>query len=1021
MYALSSTMVLGSALCLVTNSCQNMREFQTNDGFAGIVQHEIQSSSTDVTLETEQATTVDLGLVAVNKLVGPTLGGKRLAVSLPTESVLRVSPDGTASFAYADMFSRHFRGREQHLIGPEGNSIPDGGDGIEDLMSLPVGAAKPKVLLDAHRLDVEGMVFNGSDDVLWWDGDLIYKFDFGHLVQAFRLSSSDDTLVTTVGDWDWQANGNPVEIFAATDGSDWVEIWRSSGEGGMTEVVASLPDSFPQTETVYLMFRGSENALLDLYISADLNASAVAPILSLETGATTLRYQDDIASSHHAVLFWEGMSIKGPTVPDAIVYPKDAPEVREERNTISVLFPERVGVLLERGAANSIIGMQDLLVDQHNLLSTPMGNTTPRPTLQMLDDGVVGDVTDWEAYLVEREANGGEWPARNGRAIRDIELSSSVYTGHRIEGNSVVLTTMLTDGDATGTLEWVFTPTQMRVGDQTHRGVGWKIRVNDLPQAKALRVIEPATARYGGWTFAQHWGNFIEAPLDFSTPFQTPERFLFADIQAFFFATHPDGTVTSYFDTPVAAQVQLAAEAGRILNTMIIPLSAGSVHETPTKFWLWNATPVATKWEALDAWTAVFDAVTEHYREPLGLGQTDPEPTVAVLYPKPEYMQQYLNGGLDAIDEFYFDELARVHVPTLAGLGFRNLNIEAQWVGDADYPTEEYPPGSQGFGSAHAPWHIEVSKALGGETGLAALTSQAHEVDVNVVLWATPAHLSNSSPLLQQHPDWLMWSRDGTPEVSTYGDIVGTSLRSGFYEYAVGQFEKIHQNTGFDGFWIDSFLTFGILEDYSRPHPVPQLDRTLAMQRALWKMGMTQILIEGCGPFGVSTGAYGAEAIERGGPDEQAEGYRRFERIRGREYGLFRYMADMLVEPQSYYRTLASKGVVIVFSLNMLNRLSEAEQAQIAQANADYNQMLDRMETRHLIATGDTWQGVSWTKSGSNDVVVFAFETFHVPLLPGATVLDITDGLMLKPGGDLNTASMHTYLIRNSAAKAEKF
>ncbi|RMD95930.1 MAG: hypothetical protein D6814_12335, partial [Calditrichaeota bacterium] len=110
--------------------------------------------------------------------------------------------------------------------------------------------------------------------------------------------------------------------------------------------------------------------------------------------------------------------------------------------------------------------------------------------------------------------------------------------------------------------------------------------------------------------------------------------------------------------------------------------------------------------------------------------------------------------------------------------------------------------------------------------------------------------------------------------------MTGTSQRSGYFEYAIQEYQRTFADLGYDGIWQDSFLTFGVLPEYRARQPFPTLDRTLAMQQEFWRLGMTEVHIEGCGPLGLSTGVFGHE------PAIPAD----LEPMREKEYGLYHYV-----------------------------------------------------------------------------------------------------------------------------------
>jgi len=74
------------------------------------------------------------------------------------------------------------------------------------------------------------------------------------------------------------------------------------------------------------------------------------------------------------------------------------------------------------------------------------------------------------------------------------------------------------------------------------------------------------------------------------------------------------------------------------------------------------------------------------------------------------------------------------------------------WETDAEQRDVAFLPGSACAGSGNAPWRLQVSSAFGSERALRKLTDAAHARGVQILLWTSPGHLSNSSPLLVQHP-----------------------------------------------------------------------------------------------------------------------------------------------------------------------------------------------------------------------------------------------------------------------------
>ncbi len=709
-----------------------------------------------------------------------------------------------------------------------------------------------------------------------------------------------------------------------------------------------------------------------------------------------------------------GRSLAGIDSPDVsrMEYPASEPLVIEREDMITILFPDLVGVRLERNEEGGIYGIKSLFVGQRKILSSSHDIQVPPVTLIAFTDDAVGGVTDWPGYLLDREASGGEWPQTGNRGMYQIGLDSAQYIGYYLDGETVVLVLDVQDGEWTGELEWVFTAASAGVSEHDYLGIGWKMRLAGVDRAAWLRIVEPAVARSGDWAIAQTWEHFIESQTGHSQPFHVQASWYFGDVQPFFFTGGSTGVVLSFFEEPVCARVEVNEVGKRHLVDTRIPLGEGAVRETPTKYWMSSDTVLESKWEAVDEWTMVFDFLEAYYRELLGLGFTELVPVLEMRFADEEYMARYIEEGPPPLEESWLYTFAHNGLQEAADLGFRLIRVVA-WESDAEHSPEEYLEGSQCFGSANAPWQLEISEALGGVEALRELTDRAHDLGVKIVLWNSPGHLSNSSPLLVENPEWIMWRRNGTPEDVGYGDVVGMSLHTDYYTYAMSRYENVRQSTNVDGFMVDSHLTFGLYSDFRLAQPSPQLDLTLETQHDWWNMGFTDIIIEGCGPLGLSSGGYpGYESfIPPAPPEEQEEARRRLKWILGREYGIYRFIVDTVALPGSYYRALASKGHVSPQYLDVLNIYSEENIARIQQANFDFLQVKDLMERRTLVAEGDEWLGVAWSNSVSSDLVLFSFDHFFYLLDGYAEVEDVTTGAIFPADGGFETEPWHTYHI----------
>ncbi len=988
-----TALVLASALLVATqlNGCSAQKAAApTQVPTANTVrQLEIGASPSVVAFNAKAATTASVGLYAVGKLVEPQLEGVRLADEMLPGSSLLMAPDGKLTFSYADSFSTPFQKMRQYDA-----------DGL-NLLELDAEQPRPKILDDAHQLNVTSLELGIDGGILWFDGEIIYRFELGRPLSAFRLQSADGLQKTVI------TGPNKAQVLASSDMKEWSLLAESDEKSPTTELSTSLPASLLTSGTVYLKLKGKRNGLVQLFVSAELAAPELAAPLSFAKGRSERRYTDAQSSSHKALLYLPNAADErvGLVAAAPLSYP-DKTTVTEDGDQLIVSFAEQVELRLQRAPGKGIRNLASLRVGQQQLLAASATVSAPAMTLDLLSDDSVGNMSDWKAYLLERQAAQGQWPPKGERVWRSVRLDEAEYLGYKInDDNSVTVQTQITDQSTVADVDLVIAPRKAKIGANDYRGLAFKLNVSGLPQAGWWRYAEPVVTRYQHWSMQQTWGSFVEARHDFTAPLVVSAKYYNGDAQPFFFMAGSQGAMVSYFDEAVAARVAVAERADRVFNVVRVPLSQGTtLRSSPFKRWLWSDTAF-NKWSAIDAWTDGYDAIAKGYRSKLGVGVTEPKPLVSII---PSDMKPYTDYMASkqkpALESSWLYGLQQKLLPQAAALGFGAIYIDGIWKTDGEHEASELLPGGQSTGSLAAPWQLEISDAIGGKEALASLVKRADELGVKIQLWIAPAHLSNSSPLLVEHPDWVKWRVNGHPEDSGYEDLMGTSLNSGYYDYAIGSYADIREATGVHGVTTDSFLTFGLFLDGREPQPTPQLSRMVAMQSALRKMGMSEIYIEGCGPFGISGGGFGGDVTKS--PEERS--------INRREYGLYRYVLDYFPGAQAYYRTLAAKGVVDMpgQGLTVIQALPDEQRELVARANRDYLKVLGKLGRRQLIGKGSTWQGVRWTNESSADVVVFAFEAFQETVPAGATIEDLSADAVVEAQGSFETKPWHTYLIR---------
>jgi len=362
--------------------------------------------------------------------------------------------------------------------------------------------------------------------------------------------------------------------------------------------------------------------------------------------------------------------------------------------------------------------------------------------------------------------------------------------------------------------------------------------------------------------------------------------------------------------------------------------------KTPRRFVL-----LCDGWD-INFWTEMRDYVARKLREGTGIQQVQPLPTLNTS-----------KGFYRATDSF--DDAVRDALPLAMKLNFKRIYLGPVWVSartEWERLTEAQRKRAQ-FPSSCAPMFLDVADCYGGKDGLKKLCVEADKSGIQIIAWLATSHLSDISPLLEQHPDWIPKRKDGRPFKSGYKDITGVFHPAGYGDYALSKLLQLGRDTGLHGFWLDSYSNFGLCcIDYGSPDWRNQFREIVEFQRRLQDAGYV-LLIEGHAPFGLPACNFGG-----------------VKRYIGREYMAYmtspywRKWAETNPTRGTYFRCLANKCAPII--PREACEEDETLAAEVKYANAAYMKLLPLMKRRLVLPDG---AGVLWL-DGSDEGALFAFK-----------------------------------------------
>jgi len=543
---------------------------------------------------------------------------------------------------------------------------------------------------------------------------------------------------------------------------------------------------------------------------------------------------------------------------------------------------------------------------------------------------------------------------------------------------AAVLLCNLTPKDRKGedSLRWVFEPRRETVRDREYVGFAYRFEFSS-PIRKLDEILDLGTWEIGG----DIDGKFVQ-PGRLATreqSFRSYRTWAFATTPWFRFQCGEDGMLYDVYESVCPAISWVEKRAGEeLLRTFdIVQQELRREGGTPFRAIMFCADQGCRGLECVDEYTKVFDHLERQARAEFGIAD-------------PEYMPICKVPQLR-------EEMFEARIPDLAEI--EALGFKGMWMATFESVDTKLRNRKRASASVYS---LDPAELLGGTRALAKLTEEARRHGIHIFTWAPGGQLRPESEVLEAHPEWLLH----VPEGKRRPLGGSTDLHSGYYDYAIGKYRDLHQATGIDSLWFDSFnaacTPVQVREDGTRYF---QIRKAFEMVADTQQAGITNIQLEGAGPAG---------------QDARTTGYLRVGRPMHYKSAIYVYAART-EEINYYYRYLANKSfpmmpvryVLWTYEYKALDQFPKLRE-QVRRANLDWAAVQDLMEQRHLIAAADDpWKdvGVEWTKPGEAARALFSYGEFDYPVPPNARVTDVTGDKAIDCAGVLRTECCHTYRI----------
>jgi hypothetical protein len=435
-------------------------------------------------------------------------------------------------------------------------------------------------------------------------------------------------------------------------------------------------------------------------------------------------------------------------------------------------------------------------------------------------------------------------------------------------------------------LEWEFKPSQLSLDGNDFTGFSYRYRFNCSGGRKIYRMFDDASWEIGGHvggntlllqgevnppvteltkdlyftTACNYYGSEMQGIIG------KPKRISFqrlpriGTLQAFDFMVHQKGALLGRFEPLVDVLSVVQKDNGEdllhVLDELRSPMT--DAFESHPKHILYLPAPKAWGKEAhRNLWTRIYDLVHEEVRQRHNVTRSPIQPRI---WTPQMYKDQEMLAGAKCKRERFLYHLADRCMGMWADMGVKEICTHSLWKSDYTEDrsvTKEIRGGLHGglvVGSICNVRIHEISPLWGGPEALAYFVDKAHAHGIQVqVWWAT--HLSRRAPIFQERPDFMMMARDGLPNGGGFGhqSLITMDLNNqDCFDWVLGNMKKLHDQTGFDGVFHDSYGNMTFLPiHFQDPLRRGQEAAYARLVSRMQDVGIKTFTVEGVGPLGV--------------------------------------------------------------------------------------------------------------------------------------------------------------------------